>query len=76
MQSKKFRDAAVVSSIREAALPTKENAAAEFDRAQAARFWAPWLAVYTGARFTEIVRLRREDCCCWPLWMRLRDRYS
>ena len=40
-------------------MATKENAAAEFDAAQAARFRAPWLAVYTGARVTEIVRLRR-----------------
>lgn len=43
-------------------MPTKENGAAELDGAQAARFWTPWLAAYTGARFTEIVRLRREDC--------------
>lgn len=29
---------------------------------EAARRWAPWLAAYTGATFTEITRLHREDC--------------
>jgi integrase len=28
---------------------------------EAARRWAPWLAAYTGARFTDLVRLHWED---------------
>jgi hypothetical protein len=44
-----------------ATLSTQEMAAAELDGAKAARFWLPWIAAYTRARFMEIVRLRRED---------------
>ncbi len=29
---------------------------------ETARRWVPWLAAYTGAKFTDLVRLHREDC--------------
>jgi hypothetical protein len=46
----------------EAALPTKERAAAELDGAKAARCWACWLAACRARGPRKSSRLRRDDC--------------
>ena len=41
---------------------TNKPESVESDTSEAVCRWIPWLAAYTGARFSELVRLRHEDC--------------